>query len=156
MKRVSSAVWGLLSMGVLAVAASPVCMAEANSGGVSAAERSQCESFIAERLSVWQQRLKLGDWNLKVILARASELKPKTLGNVNWDSEKKEATIRVLDPADYQMEREAMLRDMEFTVVHELIHLELAPLLSTVARSEASRRDEEHTVNAITDAILGR
>ena len=35
-------------------------------------------------------------------------------------------------------------------------HQLLAPLLSTVTRSEASRRDEEHTVNSIADAILGK
>jgi hypothetical protein len=43
-----------------------------------------------------------------------------------------------------------MLDDMEFTVVHELIHLEL----SSLPRSEASRRDEEYAVNQIADALL--
>ena len=43
-----------------------------------------------------------------------------------------------------------MLEDMEFTVVHELIHLQL----SSLPRSEASRSDEEHAVNRITDALL--
>jgi hypothetical protein len=42
------------------------------------------------------------------------------------------------------------LRDMEFTVVHELIHLEFA----TMERTEASRRDEEHAVNHVADALL--
>ena len=62
----------------------------------------------------------------------------------------------MLDPADYHMPYREMLDDMEFTVVHELIHLKLSPLLSTVPRNEASRRDEEHTVNNIADALLGR
>ncbi len=143
-------------MFALAIALSPACLAESAGHGVSAQERAQCQSFITEKLSVWQKRLKLEDWNIKIMLARTGDLKPRTLGNIHWDSEKKEATIRVLDPADYELEHDAMLQDMEFTVVHELIHLELAPLLSTVTRSEASRRDEEHTVNAISDAILGR
>jgi hypothetical protein len=43
-----------------------------------------------------------------------------------------------------------MLQDMEFTVVHELIHLEL----SSLPRSDASRREEEYAVNRITEALL--
>jgi hypothetical protein len=39
---------------------------------------------------------------------------------------------------------------MEFTVVHELIHLEL----SSLPHSEASRRVEEHAVNRLADALL--
>jgi hypothetical protein len=58
--------------------------------------------------------------------------------------------IRVLDASDYRMPYREMLDDMEFTVVHELIHLEL----SSLPRSEASRRDEEHAVNQIADALL--
>ena len=155
MTRTSSALWGIFPIVALAVAMSPICSAQPVAHNVSAQDRFQCQSFITERLSIWQKRLKLQDWNVKIVLARAGDLRPRTLGNVHWDTEKKEATIRVLDPADYELEHDAMLKDMEFTVVHELIHLELVPLLSTVTRSEASRGKEEHTVNAIADAILG-
>jgi hypothetical protein len=108
------------------------------------------ESFAQERLWVWQKRLNLQDWNIDVVMSRTSELKPKTLGNIHWDADKKSAVIRVLDPADYKLSFKDMLADMEFTVVHELIHLEL----SSLPRSEASRRDEEHAVNQIADALL--
>ena len=112
------------------------------------------ESFVAERLSVWQERLDLKEWKISVVLSRATELKPKTLGNIHWDLDRKTAVIRVLDPADYRLPFKEMLQDMEFTVVHELIHLGLAPVLSDLQRSDANRRDEEHTVNHLADAFL--
>ena len=72
------------------------------------------------------------------------------MGNIRWDADKKTATIRVLDAADYPMSFPAALKDMEFTIVHELIHLELA----SMPRSEASRREEEYAVNRIAGALL--
>ena len=89
-----------------------------------------------------------------MVVSRASELKPKTLGNIHWDMEKKTAILRVLDPADYRLPYREMLQDMEFTVVHELIHLELAPVLSDLQRSDANRREEEHSVNHMAEALL--
>ena len=77
-------------------------------------------------------------------------LKPKTLGNIHWDADKKSAVIRVLDAAHYRLPFNEMIQDMEFTVVHELIHLEL----SSLPRSDASRSAEEHAVNQIADALL--
>jgi hypothetical protein len=112
------------------------------------------ESFVAEKLWLWQQRLNLQDWNITVAIARSTELKPKTLGNIHWDSDKKTATIHVLDPADYALPFEAMLKDMEFTVVHELIHLELSPVLAPLQRTDENRRDEEHAVNHMAQALL--
>ena len=94
------------------------------------------------------------DWNVSVLVVRSNELKPKTLGNIHWDTDKKTAIIRVLDPAEYQMPFREMLDDMEFTVVHELIHLELAPALSQFSRNDASRREEEHAVNHMAAALL--
>jgi hypothetical protein len=47
-----------------------------------------------------------------------------------------------------------MLRDIEFTVVHELIHLEMVPILSDLQRTEANRMEEEHAVNHMTEALL--
>src|SRR6185312_7092443 len=49
------------------------------------------EGFTTEKLWKWQQRLNLQSWNISVAVARASELKPKTLGNIHWDSERKTA-----------------------------------------------------------------
>jgi hypothetical protein len=121
----------------------------------SARERTErAEAYTNERLALWQQRLNLQDWTITIVMARASELKPKTLGNVHWDLPKKTATIHVLDPADYHLQDKEMLQDMEFTVVHELIHLELAPVLSDLQRSDANRREEEHSVNHMADALL--
>ena len=112
------------------------------------------EHYAVERLSVWQKRLNLNDWNISLIVSRATELKPKTLGNIHWDTEKKTAVIRVLDPADYKLPFNEMLQDLEFTVVHELIHLELSPVLSPLQRNDANRREEEHAVNHMADALL--
>ncbi|HTS29712.1 MAG TPA: hypothetical protein VMH81_27770 [Bryobacteraceae bacterium] len=112
------------------------------------------QKFASEKLASWQRRLGLQDWNISVMCAKAAELRPQTVGNIHWDRSAKTALIRVLDPADYHMAWQPMLRDIEFTVVHELIHLELAPLLSDLQRSEANRREEEYTVNHLSDALL--
>lgn len=112
------------------------------------------EGFTAEKLWVWQKRLNLESWKISVAVARATELKPKTLGNIHWDSDTKTAIIHVLDPADYTLPFDAMLQDMEFTVVHELIHLELSPVLAPLQRTDENRRDEEHAVNHMAQALL--
>jgi len=124
--------------------------------GTLAHERTvMAGSFAQEKLARWQKRLNLQEWNITVVVSRASDLKPKTLGNIHWDLDKKTAVIRVLDPADYHMPTlQAMLDDVEFTVVHELIHLEMAPVLADMQRNEANRRQEEFAVNRMAEALL--
>lgn len=90
------------------------------------------------------------DWDIQVQLVRANGLEPKTLGNIHWDTDIKKATIGVLSPYDYTLPTPEMLEDMEVTVVHELVHLELA----TLPRGDATRGEEEHAVNRITAALL--
>jgi membrane protein required for beta-lactamase induction len=122
---------------------------------ISSRERTlAAESFATERLYQWQKRLNLEDWKISVAMARTTELRPRTLGNIHWDLAKKTAVIHVLDPADYHMALHAMLDDMEFTVVHELLHLGFAPVLADLQRTEANRREEEHTVNHMAEALL--
>lgn len=106
--------------------------------------------FVHGTMSMWRQRLNLDHWEIAVVMARRSDLKPKTRGHIRWDKNKKSAVIWVMNAADYQLPLKEMLEDMEFTVVHELVHLQLASL----PRSEASRRTEEHAVNSITAALL--
>ena len=108
------------------------------------------EQFLNERLSVWQGFLGLNDWRISIVMTRRSELKPRTRGQIKWDKDKKSAVLAVLDASDYELPISEMLTDMEFTVVHELVHLELASL----PRSEASRSSEEHAVNRIAEALL--
>ena len=108
------------------------------------------QSFLGEKLSVWQKRLNLTSWTIRLELTRSSELRPKTLGNIHWDVDTHTAEIRVLAPQDYQLSTRDMLADMECTVVHELVHLQL----SSLPRSEASRGAEEHAVKQITQALL--
>ncbi|MGA7240152.1 MAG: hypothetical protein WBY44_31000 [Bryobacteraceae bacterium] len=112
------------------------------------------QSYSTEKLCAWQKRLNLSDWKISVMVVRTSDLKPKTLGNIHWDGTKKTAVIRVLDPADYKLPPQAMLDDMEFTVVHELIHLELSPVLTPLQRNDANRMEEEHAVNHMAQALL--
>ena len=142
---------GFLGPVLSAILLVPAILAEPPVSDPSPRERGlQAESFVNARLAVWQQRLNLQDWKISIIMSHPSDLKPKTLGNIHWDADKKAATIRVLDSSDYRLPFHEMLEDMEFTVVHELIHLEL----SSLPRSEASRREEEHAVNQIADALL--
>ena len=134
---------------------SGISPAQQDQSDISASERTlAAQRFATQRLSVWQKRLNLEDWTITVEMARTTDLKPKTLGNIHWDLEKKTAVIRVLDPADYRLPHQAMLADMEFTVVHELIHLNFAPVLADLQRSDANRREEEFAVNHMAEALL--
>jgi hypothetical protein len=118
----------------------------------AAARKREAEAreFIEQALRTWQERMSLKDWNIDVRLVRAGALEPDTLGNIHWDSNIKKASIEVLSSYDYPLSTPAMLDDMEFTVVHELVHLDLASL----PRSKASRRNEEHAVNQLANALL--
>jgi hypothetical protein len=147
------------SSGFLALLAVSFCSAPARAQHkISAAEARErtalAEKYAAERLAVWQQRLHLEDWNITVVVTHPTDLKPHTLGNIHWDADKKTAVIRALDPSDYKMSFDEILKDIEFTVVHELIHLELQPVLSPLQRNDANRREEEHAVNHMAEALL--
>jgi hypothetical protein len=111
----------------------------------------QTGSFVKAKLAYWQPRLELQAWTISVVMAHAGDLKPETLGNIHWDARHKTAVIRVLDPSDYRLSCAGTMKDMEVTLVHEMVHLEL----SSLPRSQASRAEEERAVNRITDALLG-
>jgi hypothetical protein len=107
--------------------------------------------FTQEKLAVWQQRLKLEHWKIAIEMKHLSDFPPKTLGGIRWDKSKKTAVIWVLDASDYQLPYRQMLDDMELTIVHELVHLDLASL----PRGQASRSSEELAVEGIAQAMLG-
>jgi hypothetical protein len=108
------------------------------------------QTFLNQKLWLWQQRLRLQDWTISVKLARASDLRPKTLGNINWDRRERSAVISVMDPDDYKYAGHAMLDDMEMTIVHELVHLHLSGL----PRNDDTKKVEEQAVNLLAEALI--
>jgi hypothetical protein len=112
--------------------------------------REVVQKYVAEKLTFWQQSLKLSDWQISWAMAHRSDLKPNTVGQIHWDMPKKSAAILVLDPGDYNMPFNAMLDDMELTIIHELIHLKLTSL----PHSEASRGSEEQAVVGISESLF--
>lgn len=130
--------------------------ADANPSAVTAqsaapaGSREFAQEYVTEKLAVWQQRLKLSDWHITWAMARRSDLKPNTVGQVHWDKPSKSAAILVLDTYDYRMPFNAMLDDMELTIIHELVHLKLASL----PHSEASRGSEEQAVDGLSEALF--
>jgi hypothetical protein len=107
----------------------------------SARDKSTSQADLNNKLAFWKERLNLGQWSVSVVMLDPSDLRPGTLGNIHWDPEKKTAVIRVLDRS---------MPDMEDTLVHELVHLEL----SSLPKTDASRSDEEFAVNRLAQALL--
>ena len=108
------------------------------------------ESHLDRQLRSWQKRLGMEDWRLTVRLVRQRNLDKNTWGNAEWDPDEKTGTISVLDPIDYNLKGGGLRLDMECTIVHELVHIQVSPL---DARDENVRED---VVNRIMTALLNR
>ena len=83
----------------------------------------------------WQHVLKLDDWDIRTKLASADELPDQAWGASGTETERRVMHILVLNPKDYaqvaaqngvppKVGRE-ITRDIEDTIVHELVHLRL-------------------------------
>jgi hypothetical protein len=108
------------------------------------------EAQVQRWLKIWQKRLSLEDWDITAHIVRSRELKPDTLGNLRWNSTSKTAVVRLMDPFDYDLPPEEIPSDMEYTVVHELVHLQLA----TIPKAAGSKDVEERVVNGIGEALF--
>ena len=131
----------LLSLGICISPGAPPAKARVN-----APSQAQVDLWLRN----WQRRLALDDWEIRAQIVRASELRPDTLGNLKWNSATKTATVRVLNPLDYDLPESEIPTDIEYTVVHELIHLQL----SALPRDPVNRAVEERVVNRISEALF--
>lgn len=85
------------------------------------------EEQLQAKCLEWQKLLRLQDWHVKVYVKRDRDLMlGKKAGVCRWTIAKKMAIIQVLDPTDYDPDT-PWEQDMELTLVHELLHLHLAP-----------------------------
>ena len=102
-------------------------------------------------LKAWQKRLHLDDWRIEARIVRSTDLKPETLGNLKWNVVNHTATIKVLNPVDYELAATEIPEDIEYTIVHELVHLQLSVLPRDLNKKDV----EESVVNKISDALMG-
>jgi hypothetical protein len=108
------------------------------------------ESRLDRQMKTWQKRLGLEEWNLTLRLARQSEIDRNSWGASEWDPASKTGTISVLDPRDYNLKGGELRLDMECTIVHELVHIQVSPL------SAPNQHVREDVVNKIMVALLNR
>lgn len=141
-----------LLLGLFASAAGAAELDEKVLGLTLTEREAMAEQHLKDKLESWKRRLQLEDWDIAIVLSRSEEPRPQTLGNIKWDPERMRARIRVLRASEYKADFPEALKDMEFTVVHELIHL----TLSRLSRAEAERSEEERAINHLTDALLER
>ncbi len=108
------------------------------------------ETRLDRQLRFWQRRLGLEDWSLRVRIVRQAEIDRNSWGAAEWDSNSRTGVISVLDPRDYNLRGGNLKVDMECTIVHELVHIQVSPLS---ARDEHVR---EEVVNQIMSALMNR
>jgi hypothetical protein len=108
------------------------------------------EFRLERELRLWQKRLSMDDWSLSIQVVRQHDLDKNTWGGAEWDPDKKTGVIRVLDPLDYNLKGGELKLDMECTIVHELVHIQVAPL------DAKTERQREQIVNRLMTALINR
>jgi hypothetical protein len=116
----------------------------------SCSATSPVEYRLERQMKFWQKRLGLEDWSIALRLVRQDQLDRNAWGTAEWDPDRKTGLISVLDPRDYNLRRSDLKLDMECTIVHELVHIQVSPL---DARDEVVR---EEVVNKIMAALMNR
>jgi hypothetical protein len=108
------------------------------------------ESRLERQMKFWQKRLGLDEWSIALRVVRQAEIDRNAWGTAEWDPARKTGVINVLHPRDYNLRGGELRLDMECTIVHELVHIQVSPL---AARDEGVR---EEIVNKIMFALMNR
>jgi hypothetical protein len=82
------------------------------------------EQELQELCEKWQERLSLRDWRVTVRLVDLNIIGTESVGTSSWLLPLKTATITILDKRF--IPDDSLERDMEETLVHELLHIHFA------------------------------
>lgn len=107
---------------------------------------------LTELCAEWQKRLRLMDWLVTVRYRRADDMPLANKGGCcSWKITLKAAVVDVLDPVDYPADSH-FLQDVEVTVVHELLHLHIAPFVADDDTPEDIA--QEQAIECIAQALV--
>jgi hypothetical protein len=107
------------------------------------------EYRLERQMRFWQKRLGLESWKIDLRIQRQKAM-GDVWGTAEWDDEKKVAVVSVLDPRDYNLRGGELKLDLECTIVHELVHIQVSPLDAPNANVR------EDVVNKIMGALVNR
>jgi hypothetical protein len=113
---------------------------------------------LQARLEYWQACLRLQDWDIEVRLVRGATIGQGTSGELHTFRLKKRALIKILREDDYEAALEGAVfdqpHDMEYTLVHELVHLALDACTVQFDPGTIQETAEEHAVHALASALV--
>ncbi len=105
---------------------------------------------VRRLLRKWTRILRLLDWDIEVEVKRYHEM-PHDLGRAHVNRAGKQARIELLDPFDFCLACTWTDRDMEITLVHELLHVHLPGDLDA---GEGTSVMYEAGIDAIAQALV--
>jgi hypothetical protein len=109
------------------------------------------ESALQKACALWQKRLRLQDWDVRVRVRRKAQMSAeKCRACVDADLRLKEALIEIQDPIDYTPK--IWVNDMEQSLVHELLHLHFAPFEAEEGTAELVA--QEQAIELIACALV--
>lgn len=114
---------------------------------------------LEERLAYWQKKLRLQDWLVTVELCRMKTLEDAQARN-HYQRQHKMARIYIGDLTDYEPFQRVHL-DMEWNLVHELLHLHFDALQTYAELASTSgelprlvHQEAEAAVDSIAYALV--
>lgn len=116
------------------------------------------QKHLDRMAAYWQHALALDDWEISVVAIKTSDMPDGSAGLGKWDNDLHRGTILVIRPEDYAKtpglpkEQKAVERDIEDTVVHELVHLRIQEFAG--ADADHAKMAEEYTVVRLTNTLL--
>ena len=66
----------------------------------SSVSEDEVQLLLQKECELWQQKLRLQDWNVEVKLCRLNELPEDSIASIQHYTERKDAVLKVLAPID--------------------------------------------------------
>lgn len=109
---------------------------------------------LQKLLKKWQKILYLRDWEIRAELVPVNQM-PNLgqVGEVEWDLQCRAAHIRLVQEKDYPTDAVSKT-DFETTLVHELLHLHLAPIHTEHAQDGNFMLYEEQAINTLAKSLI--
>lgn len=109
---------------------------------------------LRERLSYWQRRMRLQDFDIQIKFVTPSEIGQGVVGRCRPDWKNGQAMLEILNPKYNKINADGF-QNIDLTIVHELTHLLLWPIQKWDDDEESLERQLlEQVVEKISKGLL--